>query len=61
MSEKETVFEKKKNVPVLNEEETESSMHRFYYNLIDANDNLNRIDFDRQMKLEKIRKNSFRR
>lgn len=59
MSEKETVFNKKKNVSDVNgEEKAESSTQRFYYNLISAN-TADRKDFDHQLRLEKIRKNSF--
>ena len=58
MSENETVFHKK-NAPESNQEEkAESSIQRFYYNLLEAN-TLDQADFDRQIRLDKIRKNSF--
>jgi len=59
MSEKETVFNKKKTASDFNEKEkAETSTQRFYYNLLSAN-TADQKDFDRQMRLEKIRKNSF--
>ncbi len=60
MSENETVFNKKKHTTEINEEEEpESPIDSFYYNLLNANNTSNQNDFNRQMRLEKIRKNSF--